>query len=139
MLRALGRLVWVPIAFLLSSALAITVLVSLGLERITQFLHGTGAAEDGLLELIELVREGSVLATGLTIVPAVALVIIGEVARIRSSLFYIAGGGLALVAIPFLARAGADFAVPPPAVWQVFATAGFAGGWLYWLLAGRRA
>jgi hypothetical protein len=24
-------------------------------------------------------------------------------------------------------------------VWQVFATAGFVGGWVYWLLAGRNA
>lgn len=26
-----------------------------------------------------------------------------------------------------------------PALWQVFATAGFAGGLIYWLLAGRNA
>jgi hypothetical protein len=29
--------------------------------------------------------------------------------------------------------------LPAAAVWQVFATAGFIGGLVYWLLAGRRA
>jgi hypothetical protein len=29
--------------------------------------------------------------------------------------------------------------LPDPIVWQVFATAGFAGGFVYWLIAGRNA
>jgi hypothetical protein len=29
--------------------------------------------------------------------------------------------------------------VPPAALWQVLATAGFAGGIVYWLIAGRTA
>jgi hypothetical protein len=43
--------------------------------------------------------------------------------------------------IPLLARLGQqpDQASAATALWQVFATAGFAGGLVYWLLAGRRA
>jgi len=58
-----------------------------------------------------------------------------------SALYYLGGGGAALAAIPLLSHFGqsATFVLPNPAVWQVFATAGFAGGFIYWLLAGRRA
>ena len=52
------------------------------------------------------------------------------------------GGGLALAAVPLVARYGqGGSAMPDPdqLVWQVFATAGFAGGFVYWLLAGRNA
>ena len=48
---------------------------------------------------------------------------------------------LALAAVPLLARVqqSGGFGMPEHAVWQVFATAGFAGGFVYWLIAGRNA
>jgi hypothetical protein len=69
------------------------------------------------------------------------VVFVGEIARIRSALYYVAGGGAALAAIPLLARIGqsGSFALADQIVWQVFATAGFAGGFVYWLIAGRNA
>lgn len=140
--RTVGRLIVVPLSFLVAAAAAIFILVTLGLERITQAASRGQAGEIGQLEvLIDLVWQGTVLASGLTILPAIAVAIVGEVARIRSSIYYIAGGGLALAAIPLIARIGADGGASLPAapVWQVFATAGFVGGWLYWLLAGRNA
>lgn len=140
-LKAIGRLIGVTVSFVLAGAAAAFVLVTLGLERITQAAKQSADGELGNLEvLVDLVWQGGVIASGLTVLPALAVVIIGEVARIRSSVYYIVGGGLALIAIPLLARIGASSGMLPPAVvWQVFATAGFAGGWLYWLLAGRRA
>jgi hypothetical protein len=69
------------------------------------------------------------------------LVIVGEVARIRSSAYYILGGGVALCALPLMAMAGSlssDLSALGT-LWTVFATAGFAGGFVYWLLAGRNA
>jgi len=139
--RTLGRLIWVPLALLISAILAGTILFTLGLERITQATHGRWEDADSLTGLLELVRQSALLISGLTIVPALAVVIIGEVARIRSSLYYILGGGGALLAVPLLAGYGetGTITMPAAAVWQVFATAGFAGGWLYWLLAGRNA
>jgi hypothetical protein len=66
---------------------------------------------------------------------------VGEVGRIRSSLYYVIGGGVALATVPLMARLGQPLTVLDlsPVVWQVLATAGFAGGFVYWLIAGRNA
>jgi hypothetical protein len=73
-------------------------------------------------------------------IPALVVVILGEVARIRSLIYYVVGGGAALAAMPLLARLGeASLGVPGGVLWQVFATAGFAAGFVYWLIAGRNA
>jgi hypothetical protein len=139
--RALGRLILVPVAFLAAAAIATLVAVTLGLERITHAIQGKGDGTLGVEGLVDLLLEGRLLASGLTLLPALAVVIVGEVARIRSSVYYIVGGGAALAAIPLLARLGeaGGLVLPAAAVWQVLATAGFAGGFVYWLLAGRRA
>lgn len=139
--RALGRLILVPMAFLAAGAIATLVAVTLGLERITHAIQGKGEGALGIEGLVDLLIEGRLLASGLTLLPALAVVIVGEVARIRSSVFYIVGGGAALAAIPLIARIGeaGGLVLPAAAVWQVLATAGFAGGFVYWLLAGRRA
>lgn len=140
MLSTIGRLILVPIAFVIAAAVAAFVLVSLGLERATQAMSGRDGL-DSMADLFGLVRQATLLASGLTIIPALALVIIGEVARIRGSMYYVLGGGLALAVVPLLARYGQSGALVMPAavVWQVFATAGFAGGFVYWLVAGRSA
>ena len=51
------------------------------------------------------------------------------------------GRGIALAIIPLLARVGnAEVGTDAvTALWQLFATAGFAGGFVYWLIAGRNA
>lgn len=139
MLSTIGRMIVVPIAFLLAALAAILVLVTLGYERIIQAM-ARGDFPDRFEAVFDLVGNGVAIFAGLTVLPALALVVVGEVARIRSFLYYVLGGGLALVAIPLLAQLGWQ---PGPdgltALWQVFATAGFAGGLVYWLLAGRRA
>lgn len=136
----LGRMIVVPIAFIIAAVGAIAVLFTLGSERIVHAVTGSGGVESVDIA-IDLLGLGWLLLSGITILPALGLVIIGEVARIRSALFYILGGGAALAAIPLLARYGqsAASALPPALIWQVFATAGFAGGLIYWLIAGRRA
>ncbi len=138
----IGRLIIVPLAFLISATAALLVLFSLGTERVTQAVHSRNLTDgDPVFAAFDLFREGIILVSGLTILPALAIVILGEVARIRSSLYYVFGGGAALAAIPLLARLNqvADLNMPASSVWQVFATAGFVGGFVYWMLAGRRA
>jgi hypothetical protein len=143
MLSALGRMIWVPIAVVLAAMVAISVLMTLGMERIVGAVHRDGGEAAWLFTLLELMRQGRLLSAGLTLIPGLLVIVIGEVARIRSALYYIAGGGIALGVLPLLARAGqatdASGALPATLVWQVFATAGFAGGAAYWLLAGRKA
>jgi hypothetical protein len=137
----LGRMIVVPIAFIVSTLVAMFVLLSLGYERIVQATAGA-AGTGGFDAIFDLLSQGALIASGITILPALALVIIGEVARIKSALYYVLGGGAALAAIPLLARIGQQATAAGPStivMWQVFATAGFAGGFMYWLLAGRRA
>ena len=140
--RTLGRLILLPIAFLIAVAVAGFILVTLGLEHITQAMHGR--SDDGtevVATFIDLFWKGSLLLTGLSLLPALIVIIIGEVVRIRSWLYYMIGGGVALACMPLLAHAGQidEISRLPAIVWQVFATAGFAGGLVYWLIAGRRA
>lgn len=142
----IGRLIWVPIAFVISAAGTVFFLMMIAQERIVQAMTGRGPDTASLGAIVDLMRQGQLLLSAMTIVPAVLVVIIGEVARIRSVLYYIVGGGIAFAAVPLLARygqagAGASLSsiLPATLVWQVFATAGFLGGWVYWFLAGRNA
>ena len=142
MLRAIGRLLLVPIAFVLAVLAAVFVLLSLGMERLTHALHGRDVDTDTLATLFDFVWQGHLLLSAATVVPAILLIVVGEVARIRSALYYVLGAGAALAAIPLLARldqAGAGVPAAGPVLWQVFATAGFAAGFVYWLIAGRSA
>ncbi|MCB1548144.1 MAG: hypothetical protein KDJ41_10000 [Hyphomicrobiaceae bacterium] len=138
--RAIGRLIWVPVSFVLAVAAGGFVLFTLGTERLTHAMRGRGADADLLSALFDLFRQGEHLVSTVTVVPAVLLVIIGEVARIRSSVYYVVGGGIAAAAVPFLGRLSqGGLSLTTDAVWQVFATAGFAAGLVYWALAGRKA
>lgn len=139
--QTIGRLILVPIAFILAAAASLLVAVTLGLEKITHAMHGTEGGVETVEAYGSLVLQGWSLLAGVSLLPALAVVIIGEVARIRSWLYYMLGGGAALAAMPLLAQmVSADgTALPPAALWQVLATAGFAGGLVYWLVAGRRA
>jgi hypothetical protein len=139
-MRAIGRVILVPLAFLLGSAAALFILFSLGMEKIAHAVAGRTIDAD-VSQIFEFMRQASALASAATIVPAILLVIVGEVARIRSSAYYILGGGAALCALPLMAMAGSlsSDLTPLGTLWQVFATAGFAGGFVYWLLAGRNA
>lgn len=138
----LWRIIVVPVAFLISAMIAGLVLFTLGLERVTHAVYGQQMDDpDSVFAIFDLLTQGVILASGLTILPALIIVLVGEVARIRSALYYTIGGGLALAAVPMLAHFGqsAALVLPSPVVWQVFATAGFTGGFIYWMLAGRRA
>lgn len=139
--RALGRLIMVPLGLLLGVSAAGAVLVTLGLEVTTHTLAGYPDGVSRLEVLLDMGFGFIALATASSILPALLVVAVGEIARIRSPLYYILGGGIALALLPFLARVGLpDAAAPiPTRAWTVLATAGFAGGLVYWLVAGRRA
>jgi hypothetical protein len=139
--RAFGRVLWLPIAFLLAAALAVFVIISLGQEKLVQAATGRGPDEATIGAGFDLLRLGYALLSVQTLLPALLLVIVGEVARIRGAMYYVVGGGAALAVVPLLARFDQPARVLElsPVVWQVLATAGFAGGFAYWLLAGRNA
>ena len=138
-LRAIGRIIWVPISFMIAALLAMLVLVTLGLETMTHAVHNLDGA-DTVATFYDVVWQSTIIASGATLIPALLVVIAGEVARIRSWLYYMVGGGIALAIIPLLAKVDTGtMTYALPALWHVFATAGFAGGLAYWLLAGRNA
>ena len=140
-MRALARVLWLPLAFLLAAAVTVYVVISLGQERIVQAITGRGPDEIPVNATFDLLHLAVSFISVQAVLPALLLVIIGEVARIRSALYYVAGGGVALALVPLMSRLGQPLTVLDlsPVVWQVLATAGFAGGFVYWLLAGRRA
>ena len=139
--RALGRLIMVPLGFVLAVLMSAAILFTLGFERVTQTVYRRDADVDAWLSMLSLAQETVVLFSTITVIPAILLVIVGEVARIRSSVYYILGGGAVLAAWPLMNRFGAIGQDPTKLadLWTVFATAGFAGGFIYWLVAGRRA
>ncbi|MEQ8824578.1 MAG: hypothetical protein RIC14_09405 [Filomicrobium sp.] len=134
--KTVGRMILVPLAFLLAALTSIFVLVTLGLERMTQSMHEVGASSQDFDLVFSFIEHGTALVATFTVIPAIVFVIIGEVARIRSLLYYVIGGGASLAVTPLLAQ-GVEGG--PAVLWQVFAAAGFAGGFVYWLLAGRSA
>lgn len=144
-MRTVGRVFWVPIVFTISALVALYVLVTLGAERIVQELHVEQLDEEGALGnlyvLWQQLRFIGGAASMLSVVPGLIVVIVGEAAGIRSAVYYVLGGGAALAAIPLLGQMAAAeaIALPSATVMQVFATAGFAAGLVYWLLAGRTA
>jgi hypothetical protein len=140
-LKMIGRIIAVAFAFFLATMTAAFVLFTLGLERITGELHRLGPSDDGVEASLSMLDQGVALIAGVSIIPALLVIFIGEIARIRSVVYYVAAGGLALATVPLLAKVQQTGAVAMPehTVWQVFATAGFAGGFVYWLVAGRNA
>jgi hypothetical protein len=151
MLRLITRVLWAATVFVFAFAVALGVLFLLG---------GLWVGD----ELRALAPQDPVLATGsswvgaaifaltvvpaLTIVPVLVAVIIGEALHIRSWMYYVLADGAALLAVPLLAGATGELAVAPgdlmvslPAhqYMTIFAAAGFVGGFVYWLLAGRNA
>ncbi len=141
MMRALGRLILVPLGLLLGALAALGVLLTLGLEATTHAVSSVGDNVDQILVLMDLGFGVISVVAAASIVPALLVVIVGEIGRIRSALYYVLGGGIAMAVIPALAQigGGAPIATGNARLWTIFATAGFAGGLVYWLVAGRRA
>ena len=111
-----------PIAFLLAAAATLFVIISLGQERIVQAMTGTRTRRVRRSARLRPVRGWPLqLISVQTLLPALLLVIIGEVARIRGALYYVVGGGAALAA-----RAAAD--PPQPAGWHPGSLAGGVAG-----------
>ena len=141
-MRVVGRILWIPFAMLAAALTTVGVIVVLGQERIVQAMAGREPDQVVVSAALDIFGLLLALTSVQTLLPPLLLVIVGEVARLRSALYYVVGGGIAIAIIPLLARLAdpMQFMVGvSPVVWQVLATAGFAGGLVYWLLAGRNA
>ncbi len=144
-LNTLFRGIWVVTAFCLASLAALAVLFALGAIWVGDELR-TAAPQDPMLHhgaapLFGMVLFAGTVAPALTSLPGLIAVVAGEVLRVRSWMYYVLAGGVSLAAIPLLVGArNADLqAVAESQYLTIFLAAGFAGGFIYWLLAGARA
>ncbi len=152
-MKLLLRLLWVAIAAVVASFAGLAFMLAFGLEWMTRIASAEtpadGAAAEGWLSVAEKVLgQASALlpvATAFTLVPGLIVLIVAEVARIRSLTYYLAAGGIAFVGLPLLLRlASGAGGTSPQMPWQtpfllLIATGGFLAGAVYWVLAGRRA
>jgi hypothetical protein len=136
----------VVIAFAVASAVALAVLFALGSMWVGDELRAAAPPQNPLFQhggevFFGIVLFATTVAPALTALPALIAVVAGEVLRLRSWIYYVLAGGLSLAAIPLLAGPPEEAlsSVPAGEYMTIFATAGFAGGFVYWLLAGARA
>jgi hypothetical protein len=142
--RTIFRALWVVTAFLVAAATALAVLFALGAIWVGDELRAA-APDDPLLKdgapIFGMVLFAGTVGPALTALPGLIAVVAGEVLKLRSWVYYVLAGGASLAVIPILAAPpSADLAaIAGSHAMTVFAAAGFAGGFVYWLLAGARA
>ena len=141
-LTTILRAIWVVFAFLIAVSVALAALFALGGMWVGEELRAA-APGDPIFQTggnwIGAYLFAGTVTPALTILPAIAAAIAGEALKLRSWMYYVLAGGAALAAIPLLAGDPAAAGLPEGQYVTIFAAAGFAGGFVYWLLAGRRA
>lgn len=141
-LKTFLRWVWVMIAFFLACAIALIVLFTLGIFWLGDEFREAAPGDVFIWETADIfaaVFFTTAVAPALTALPALVAVVVGELFRIRSFIYYTLAGGAALAAIPLLAKGAEASANPAPGYMTIFAAAGFVGGFCYWAFAGARA
>jgi hypothetical protein len=138
-------MLWVVVAFILAAVAAIMVLFALGAiwagDEIRAAAPNHPLVRHGGEAVLGFVVFAGTVAPALNALPALLGVIVGEILRIRSWMYYVLASGASLAAVPLLvAPASADLpSILASQYITIFAAAGFAGGFVYWLLAGARA
>lgn len=144
-LNTVLRGIWVILAFGLAVFAALAVLFALGAIWVGDELRAAAPHDPmlhhGAAPVFGMVLFAGTVTPALTSLPALIAVVAGEVLKVRSWMYYVLAGGVSLAAVPLLVSAR-DSDLPAVASSQymaIFLTAGFAGGFVYWLLAGRNA
>ncbi len=138
-------MLWVVVAFFLAALAAVVVLFTLGAiwagDEIRAAAPNHPLVRHGGEAALGFVVFAGTVTPALNALPALLAVVVGEILRIRSWMYYVLAGGAALAAVPLLmASTSADLpAIATSQYVAIFAAAGFAGGFIYWLLAGARA
>jgi hypothetical protein len=144
-LKTILRAIWVACAFVIAAGVALAVLFALGSNWVGDQLRAAAPhdpiLQQGAAPIFGMVMFAGAVAPALTALPALAAIIAGEVLRIRSWIYYVLAGGASLAAIPLLVPSSTASAaeIVTSHYMTIFLAAGFAGGFVYWLLAGARA
>jgi len=141
--RLIGRLLVVAIGFILSILFSLSLLAYLGGQLLSEQLaeqYGQDLSGQAL-DFIGYIGFLMELYPAITLLPAILVVVIGEIGRIRSWMYYVLAGGAASLMVPllYITTYVSERDMPSASFLIIFATAGFAGGALYWLIAGRKA
>lgn len=144
---ALSRLLRVPFGFTAACLVTGFALLTVGKDRIAQGFGwaGTTASTDvSVFAAWQMLSLSKLLLRWELLIPPLIVVLIGELMRIRSVAYYVLGGGLALAFAPLMFKMIASKSLSLALVqsvhvpvYQVFAIAGLAGGYVYWYLSGR--
>jgi hypothetical protein len=110
-------------------------------EVATQMPENTDEVSRFLSEALGMFAFFFTVGPVLTLLPAIVAIVVGELARIRSVLYYVIAGGIAAAIMPLIAQPqdAAQHGAYATPYFTIMATAGFAAGLIYWLFAGRRA
>ncbi len=141
-LKYILRAAWAILAFLIAVGVALAALFALGGMWVGEELRAA-APGDPVFEVggnwIGAYLFAGTVTPALTLLPALAAAIAGEALKVRSWMYSVLAGGAALAAVPLLAGDPVSARLPEGQYVTIFGAAGFAGGFVYWLLAGRRA
>lgn len=144
--RTIFHALWAATVFVFAAVVALGVLFVLGALWVGDELRAAAPDDPvlrhGAASVFGMVLFAGTVAPALTVLPAAIAAIVGEALRIRSWMYYVLAGGAAMAAIPALAGPPPGEALPafPSGQYMtIFAAAGFVGGFIYWLLAGRNA
>ena len=142
--RTIFRLLWAATVFVFAVGVALGMLFALGALWVGNELRAA-APNDPVVAMganwFGIALFVGTVTPALTVLPAAIAAIVGEALRIRSWMYYVLAGGAAMAAIPVLASPPTESlrAVPTGQYVTIFAAAGFIGGFVHWLLAGRGA
>jgi len=113
-------------------------------RRAGQAVSGVDDLESSMDAVLTLLEVFASLVGGFTLtaalIPAVMIIVLAEIMRLRSWMLYVLGGGVAMgmaAAVQGMDFSLIDLAFPDFTLSLV--SSGFVGGGIYWLLAGRRA
>ena len=133
-MSVIGRVLVITLALLLASMVA-TFVIAFGIVMEWQDLIA-GKGDAGWLAF----GVFGLIASLKGLLPALLVIAITEALNIRASLFYAAVGGLGLVGLYYglgLSEGEPDLLIRRDL--EIMAGAGIAAGFMYWIIAGRRA
>jgi len=141
--RLIGRLIIVTLGFALALLFGFAIMAYLGGQLLAQELaqqYGNEASGQ-ILDFIGYIGFLVELYPAITLLPAILVVVIGEIGRLRSWMYYVLANGAASLMVPalYVASNESQRDLPSSSFLLIFATAGFGAGLVYWLIAGRKA
>lgn len=149
-LRLFGRLVVVAFGFVAACYTASLVLVFSAQDWALDFStyggwdYGGGylVTDDGAIGVFAALILATVATSfigAMALVPAGLAIVLAEVRRIRGLTYHLIAGGLVSLAIVVATWIPPGPGARLPADWNIFLAAGFAAGFVYWMIAGRRS